>query len=58
MSAVAGPAVAQPRGQARRKPLVASWVNQNDEVILGAVPLREPHSQMLAVPGIPPPPGP
>src|SRR5262249_3633885 len=33
--------------QARRKPPIASWINQNDEVILGAVPLREPHSPML-----------
>src|SRR5262249_40781508 len=47
VGADAGPAVAQPRGQARRKPPVASWINQDDEVILGAVPLREPHSPML-----------
>ena len=56
VGADAGPAVTQPRGQVRRKPLVARWINQNDEVILGAVPLREPHSQMLAVPGVPRPP--
>ncbi len=45
--AKAGPAIAQPGDEGRREGEVILEVGQHDEVVLGAVPLGEPHPPMV-----------